>query len=127
MSQDWIKRRSFALNNHREKRVCHWLHPPHQILGECAPWRLPSLAGACFSPCVAEYRPPAPGRRQRLVVRETHHQARRSRRARDYLLAPGIDGPPQRIAAQPANIFEIEDKVWLEIDPQRIAHSNEAS
>jgi iron(III) transport system ATP-binding protein len=45
----------------------------------------------------------------------------------DYLVAPGASGPPLRVAAPPADIFEIEDKVWLEIDPQRVAHINEAS
>ncbi len=45
----------------------------------------------------------------------------------DYLVAPGAGGPPLRVAAPPGDIFEIEDKVWLEIDPQRVAHINEVS
>ena len=45
----------------------------------------------------------------------------------DYLVAPGAGGHPLRVAAPPGDIFEIEDKVWLEIDPQRVAHINEAS
>jgi iron(III) transport system ATP-binding protein len=45
----------------------------------------------------------------------------------DYLIAPGAGGHPLRVAAPPGDIFEIEDKVWLEIDPRRVAHINEAS
>jgi iron(III) transport system ATP-binding protein len=45
----------------------------------------------------------------------------------DYLVTPGASGTPLRVAAPPGDIFEIEDKVWLEIDPQRVAHINEVS
>jgi iron(III) transport system ATP-binding protein len=45
----------------------------------------------------------------------------------DYLVAPGAGGSPLRVAAPPGDIFEVEEKVWLEIDPLRVAHIDEGS
>ncbi|HEX7966816.1 MAG TPA: ABC transporter ATP-binding protein, partial [Stellaceae bacterium] len=43
----------------------------------------------------------------------------------DYLVAPGAGGPPLRVAAPAAEVFAVEDKVWMEIDPHRVAHIDE--
>jgi ABC-type Fe3+/spermidine/putrescine transport system ATPase subunit len=40
----------------------------------------------------------------------------------DYLVAPGAGGSPLRVTAPPTEVFEIEERVWLEIDPRRVAH-----
>jgi iron(III) transport system ATP-binding protein len=40
----------------------------------------------------------------------------------DYLVAPGAGGSPLRVTAPPTEVFEVEEHVWLEIDPRRVAH-----
>ena len=40
----------------------------------------------------------------------------------DYLVAPGVGGSPLRVTAPPSEVFEVEERVWLEIDPRRVAH-----
>jgi ABC-type Fe3+/spermidine/putrescine transport system ATPase subunit len=41
---------------------------------------------------------------------------------RDYVVAPGAGGPPLRVAAAPTEVFEVEERVWLQIDPRQVAH-----
>ena len=45
----------------------------------------------------------------------------------DYLVTPGTGGAPIRVAAPPMEIFEVDETVWLEIDPAGVAHITEAS
>jgi iron(III) transport system ATP-binding protein len=40
----------------------------------------------------------------------------------DYVVAPGAGGPPLRVAAAPTEVFEVEERVWLQIDPRQVAH-----
>jgi len=40
----------------------------------------------------------------------------------DYMVAPGAGGAVLRVTAPPTAVFDIEDKVWLNIDPARVAH-----
>jgi iron(III) transport system ATP-binding protein len=44
----------------------------------------------------------------------------------DYFVAPGTGGAPLRVTAPPTDTFEVDEPVWLEIDPQRVAHIVEA-
>jgi ABC-type Fe3+/spermidine/putrescine transport system ATPase subunit len=40
----------------------------------------------------------------------------------DDVVAPGAGSPPLRVAAAPMEVFEVEEKVWLQIDPRQVAH-----
>ncbi|MFI4987075.1 MAG: TOBE domain-containing protein, partial [Alphaproteobacteria bacterium] len=40
----------------------------------------------------------------------------------DYFVDPGGGGTPIRVAAAPEEVFASGEAVWLEIDPQRVAH-----
>jgi TOBE domain len=39
----------------------------------------------------------------------------------DCPVVPGAGGPPLRVTALSTEVFEIEEHVWLEIDPRRVA------
>jgi len=40
----------------------------------------------------------------------------------DYQVMPGTGGAPLRVSLAPADLFNVDDKVWIEIDPKQIAH-----
>jgi hypothetical protein len=39
----------------------------------------------------------------------------------DYVIRPSTSELRLRATAPPANVFEIDERVWLEIDPTRIS------
>ncbi len=45
----------------------------------------------------------------------------------DYFVDPAGGGVPLRVAAAPEEVYESGEAVWLEIDPQRVAHIPEGS